>query len=184
MEILNNGASLKIINGTAIRLIYKSRIREIMVIKTNIIKVDLGLGALHNVFIDYTSVTNPVTANPDALRDAINTMLQNAATAGGATEQKQIDGITELQSIKTSVNALGSKIDQLNDKLFMEPLQVDESNPQIIYRGFSLPGAGTSSAAWAIQRATINGDITIYQWAAGNKNFDKVWDNRATLTYN
>lgn len=183
MEIINNGASLKIISGSNIRLIYKTQIREISVIKTNIIKVDLGLGALHNVFINYPDVTNPVTADPDALRDAINVMLINAATAGGATEQKQIDGITELQSIKTSVNALGSKIDQLNDKLFMEPLQIDESNPQVIYRGFALPGALTSAAAWAIQRATINGDVTIYQWAAGTKNFDKVWDNRATLTY-
>jgi hypothetical protein len=184
MEIINNGASLKIINGTNVRLVYKTQIREISIIKTTIIKMDLGLGALHNVFINYSDVTNPVTANPDALRDAINAMLANAAIAGGSTEQKQVEGIAELQNIKSSINALGSKIDQLNDKLFMEPLQIDESNPQIIYRGFALPGAATSAAVWAIQRATINGDVTIYQWAAGNKNFDKIWDNRAALTYN
>ena len=45
-EITNNGASLKIKNGTLVRNIMKNQILEIAVVKTNIIKIDIGKGAL------------------------------------------------------------------------------------------------------------------------------------------
>ncbi|MBL7932315.1 MAG: hypothetical protein JNL60_10450, partial [Bacteroidia bacterium] len=70
--ITDNGASLKLTIGTQIRNITKSQIIEVSVIKTNIIKIDIGQGALHNIFIPYTDVTSPVTANAAALRDKIN----------------------------------------------------------------------------------------------------------------
>lgn len=49
------------------------------------------------------------------------------------------------------------------------------------YIGKAEPGTETSSASWQIQRMT-NADTTIL-FADGNSAFDKIWDNRASLTY-
>lgn len=182
VQIINNGATLKVVTDGVARLVSKAQVREIAVIKTTIVKLDIGLGALHNVFIDHNDVDDPVTPSPEDLRDAINTMLQSA-TAGGATEQRQLEEITELQTIQTSLSDLKGKVDLVNDKLFFEPLLVDESSPLTIYRGFAVPGSATSAAVWAIQRATINGDVTTYEWAGGDRSFDNIWDDRDTLSY-
>ena len=50
------------------------------------------------------------------------------------------------------------------------------------YFGFALPSAVTSSAVWKVKRLT-NADNTIL-FADGNANFDNIWDNRGSLTYN
>ena len=184
VEIINNGATIKIIKDGASKLISKIQIREISVVNTNIIKLDTGQG-LYNTFITFADVTNPVTANPDALRDAINSMLASGGTvgSGGATEAKQDSEITELQNIKTRIDTLLGKVDVLNDRVFIEALLVDEATPNTIYKGYAIPGASTANPVWAIERITVSGDVTIKKWAGGNKNFDKIWDNRGTLTY-
>ena len=53
------------------------------------------------------------------------------------------------------------------------------------YIGEASPGEITSAAAWRIKRITIDNvtEDTYESWAAGNANFDKVWDARATETY-
>ncbi len=180
-EIINNGATLKLTIGTVSKLILKTQIREISVVNSNIIKLNTGQG-LYNNFITFADVTNPVTANPEALRDAINAMLTTGG-GGSATEIKQDSEITELQNIKTRMDTLLGKVDVLNDRVFIEPLLVDEATPNTIYKGYAIPGASTANPVWAIERITISGDVTIKKWSAGNKNFDKVWDNRAALVY-
>jgi uncharacterized Fe-S cluster-containing MiaB family protein len=49
-EISNNGASLKIVVDLAPRYILKNQIREVEVVRDTIIKIDIGQGALYNVF--------------------------------------------------------------------------------------------------------------------------------------
>ena len=52
------------------------------------------------------------------------------------------------------------------------------------YEGEAVPGTATSSAIWRIKKIATNaGDVTV-TWADGNANFDNVWDNRVSLTYN
>lgn len=184
IEIINNGATLKIIRDGASKLISKIQIREISVVNTNVLKLDTGQG-LYNTFISYPDVTNPVTANPEALRDAVNSMLATGGSigGGGATELKQDNEIIELQNIKTRMDTLLGKVDTLNDRVFIEALLVDEATPNTIFKGYAIPGASTSNPVWAIERITVSGDVTIKKWASGNKNFDKVWDNRASLSY-
>jgi hypothetical protein len=44
----------------------------------------------------------------------------------------------------------------------------------------------TSTATWAIQKITeyeAAPSLMIMEWADGNKNFDNIWDNRASLYY-
>lgn len=181
-QILNNGATLKITISGVTKLLAKNQIKEITLVKTNIVKIDIGAG-IGNLFINYTDVTSPSTASPDDLVAEINNMLAAAGVVGGATEAKQDSAITQLQSIKTDIASMKTKLDSLDNKLFFDALLIDESALNAIYRGFALPGASTSTAVWAIEKTTQVGEVTIKKWAGGTKNFAYIWDNRETLIY-
>lgn len=183
IEITNNGASLRIKNGALIRNIMKAQIIEIVVVKTNIIKIDIGKGALYNVFIPYADVTVPATASPEALKDAINDMLAASGVAGSATEAKQIEEIAKLNVLNEQVTTIRYAVSTLDSKIFFEPVLIDESNPNIIYKGFASPAANPQEAVWAIQRISNTGDVCSYQWADGNKDFDNIWTKRTDLLY-
>jgi hypothetical protein len=175
-QIINAGASLKVVTDAAPRFILKNQIKEVVVLRDTIIKIDIGQGALYNIFIDQLDVTSPASTSVDDLRDKIMDMLQTTVSAGLATEQKQIEGNSEIVNLKNSINVI-------NDKLFYECRLVDESNSNVVYKGFANPGALTSQAVWAIQKITNNAGILSYQWADGNKNFDNIWNNRKILPY-
>ena len=181
--ITNNGASLKIDNGTQVRNLMKSQIIEISVIKTNVIKFDIGQGPLHNVFVPYAEVTEPVAASPEALRDALNEMMASSLASGTATEAKQIEEINSLKVANEQLAAIKTSVNALDNKIFFDPVLIDEGNPNVIYKGFASPSAKQDEAVWAIQKITHVNDVCSYQWADGNKNFDNIWNNRAELTY-
>lgn len=182
IQIINSGASIKIVTNGVARLITKLQIREIVVINTNIIKIDLGLGTLHNIFIPHADVTVPVTPNPEALRDAINDMLTGSIN-GGATEQKQIEQIVYLEKLTKITSDIDGTVHAINSGLLSDPLIIDEAVPYTIYRGYANPGSATNAAVWAIEKVAIAGEITKSQWADGNQVFDNIWDNRTTLIY-
>jgi hypothetical protein len=46
--------------------------------------------------------------------------------------------------------------------------------------GKAVPGASNAAAVWKIRRFDAGGNDS---WAGGNANYDKVWNDRATLTY-
>lgn len=181
-EIVNNGASLKITTDGDTRIILKSQIKDVNVLRDTIIKIDIGQGALNNIYVDQATVTNPVSASVDDLRDKILAMLQGS-TAGLATEVKQDNEIATIQELKVQVTDLQTKVGSVDSKLFFEPALVDENNPNTVYKGYALPGAKTNEAVWAIERITSKKGILSYQWAGGNKSFNKVWENRAALIY-
>jgi len=54
-----------------------------------------------------------------------------------------------------------------------------------LYIGESDPGYASSVARWRIKKLTYdaNDNVTKVEWASGNLNFDKIWDNRATYAY-
>jgi YD repeat-containing protein len=54
------------------------------------------------------------------------------------------------------------------------------------YIGFAVPGASESDAVWQIFKMTYDGSdrLISIKFADGNSNFDNVWSNRASLTYN
>ena len=183
IEITNNGASLRIKNGALIRNIMKAQIIEIVVVKTNIIKIDIGKGALYNLFIPYADVAVPATPNPEALKDAINDMLAVSNIVGNATEARQMEEIERLSSLNASISIIQNSVSTLDNKIFFEPVLVDESNPNLIYKGYASPAAKTGEPVWAIQRISNKDDVCSYQWADGNKDFDNVWTKRADLSY-
>lgn len=180
--IENNGASIKITENGASRFILKYQIREVEIVRDTIIKIDIGQGALNNIFVDQADVTVPVTATVEELRDQIMGMLQTNVT-GTATEAKQTEEINEIKTLQTVVGNLQAKVNSLDEKTFFQPKLVDESNANVVYNGFAAPGAKLDVGVWAIQKVTKTNGVYSYQWAGGDKNFDKVWNNRKALIY-
>jgi hypothetical protein len=170
IEIINNGVNLIIKKNGKSRRIPKGQIQEVSIVKDTILKLDVGKG-LNNIFIDHAVVTNPLTDTPGDLELAVDAMLQSGEIGA------------ELSQMKAGIDTLNEKINVLNDRVFLEPIQVDESTPSTIYRGYAVPGTLTNAPSWAIERAITTDDVTTKKWADGNKNFDNIWDNRETLAY-
>src|SRR6218665_1631371 len=168
ITILDEGAAIKITNGAQVRDIIKSQIREVTVIKTSIIKLDIGGGPLHNVFINYADVLSPATANVDALRAAILTMLFTPAPgvgAGAATEARQIEQTDLLTQINGISGAIRNLIVSIDNKVFYQPLLVDDSGAGVIYKGYAYIGTNMEQSLWAIERVRKEGDINVHTWA-------------------
>lgn len=118
--ISNNGASIKIDTGTTVRNIMKNQIIEVSVIKTTIIKIDIGQGPLNNVFIPYASVSSPLTPSPADLRDAINDFMANSVnstTSGGATEAKQDTQISKQDTQTSKLTAIDTATSNISTKV-------------------------------------------------------------------
>lgn len=60
---------------------------------------------------------------------------------------------------------------------------IDKVSGSVSYFGYAQPGTATSSPLWRIIRAQKIGSVTTFGFAGGNVNFDKIWDDRASLTY-
>ena len=136
IQILNDGASLRIVNAASVLLINKSHIKTIDTVRDNTIRLDISSGALKNIFIKFSEVTIPA-ALPDvyALRDAINSMLQTN-TAGLATEQKQDVQIELLSGILSALNEIKITIGNLKCCGCGQIMRIDESNPLVTYVGY------------------------------------------------
>lgn len=63
--------------------------------------------------------------------------------------------------------------------------EVDFVGEDLIYRGWANPGSATSAPTWRIRRTRFIGsdDDVIHDWAGGNADFNKIWDDRATYSY-
>lgn len=181
ITIEDNGTRIKIASEIEVRSIIKSRIREIEVIKTNIIKIDIGKGALENIFIPFAEVTSPSKESPEALRDALLGFLETTG-GSGAKESKQDQQIELLNNLKISINTIQGFITSIDGKAFYQPILVD-NNAGIIYRGYAAIGADQKAAIWAIERITSVKGLQSHKWADGDRNFDNIWDNREQLTY-
>lgn len=183
VTIEDNGAKIRITSGTEVRNVMKSHIREIEVIKTNIIKIDIGRGALENIFIVFADVSAPLKPDPESLRDALLVFLESS---GGslAKEDKQVQEISLTTELKNTTILLQGLITSLDSKTFYQPLLVDNSGAGVVYKGYAGIGTVTSEALWAIEKIRTQGGLETHTWADGNKNFDNVWNNRESLTYN
>jgi len=180
--IADNGAVITLtIDGEDLD-VSKDEILKVKIVKNTYVLLDLGLDPLHNVFIPFADVTAPLTANIRALRDAIRAML-NSGAGVSATESKQNEQITILNSVKTTLETIQNHAKGLDDKIFHEPLIVDDSGVLVIYNGYALPGTAQNSATWAIERIQKKDGMDVHTWANGNRNFTNSWIDREALTY-
>ena len=57
-------------------------------------------------------------------------------------------------------------------------------NGSTTYYGYALSlGADPTAAIWKIRREVTTSTVTAASYADGNGNYDNVWNNRASLTY-
>ena len=120
-EIINNGTSLNIVTDGTPNFIMKSQIRDVNVLRDTIIKIDIGQGALNNVFVDQTTVDVPASTDVNNLRDQIIAMLQNSTT-GQATESKQDAEIDKIAVLQTQIADIQTKVGSVDSKLFLYQL--------------------------------------------------------------
>ena len=61
----------------------------------------------------------------------------------------------------------------------------DYSGTDPIYIGMAPTGQSKASAVWQIRKLSYDGsgNITDIQFANGSRNFDQVWNDRASLSY-
>ncbi len=177
MEIINgvydSNACIQLAYNGKVIYVNKAQIRSVDIVRADTVRLDLGLGALRNIYIRLNDVIYPGDlANVDMLQNYIMRLMSTNAVANENAEQ-----------IKAMIDALLASLQHNVGSFNSEPLREDESQPSIVYKGYAIPGAIGDQKVWAIVRITRRDSINISEWAEGNQTFDKVWDNRYNLEY-
>ncbi len=184
-EIYNDGASLRIVNNGNVILVSKLQVKTIDTIRNDVVRINIGEGALKNIYLKYAEVSVPEgILDVNELRDLLNGMLKSNI-GGGATENKQDIEIAVLNNILTvllDIKKLVGSIRIIGTGIRV-PVRIDESNPDVVYNGFVVAGTIVSDAVWAIQKITKEKAATIYEWADGDELYDNIWENRYELNY-
>ena len=69
-------------------------------------------------------------------------------------------------------------------KALERQIRVDSNNDSITYVGEAEPNTNTSDASWRIQRIIEISETDFdIQWSSGG-DFDQIFDNRESLSYN
>lgn len=120
--------------------------------------LDLGLGSIEN--LDLTLVPE----HPQQPKD---------------DDQK----ITTLKEHHITESA--KKVFQVGERKYTETFAPVSGSPnKVEYHGWAEPGSKKDKPVWRILKLTYNGNfLDDIQWAGGNSNFDKIWDNRESFTY-
>jgi hypothetical protein len=122
-QIINDGACIRIENGTKTLLVTKDQVKTIDTIQNNIIRIDIGEGPLKNIFINYQDVESPVVASASELRDLIKQMLLSDNYNGGdATEQGQVNILNKLGDIALILQTIKQKEADLTQ---LEPSRIE-----------------------------------------------------------
>jgi hypothetical protein len=181
IQVMNAGSSILIQKGTKNLLVSKEQIKTIDTVHANIVRIDIGEGPLKNILINYQDVYHPAVDSASGLRDFINGLLVSDNYSGNdATEET-------LQNILTQFGAMTTILETLtqpeSDFAKSDPTRSDESNANIIYKGWHGGEGNTIAPEWAILRIRNVDDTMIYEWALGNKAKVNIWDERESLIY-
>lgn len=173
IQITSTTSHIVITNGANVRNINKQVIREISILKGTTVKIDIGGGALRNIFLPVADITVPEHLDAPALLVALNNMLIPL----------EIELEHDLTALSETLNSMTEQIANILPASMQEPSLIDEARENVIYTGFADPHTDTSEARWAIMRTTIENDIITNHWAGGSQAMASVWDNRAALSY-
>jgi hypothetical protein len=186
-QVFSEGATIRIEQfgdgGETLRslVIAKDQVKQIDIIKDFIIRIDIGEGPLRNIFVDYRLVTYPIAVSVVELKTMIANMLTSELDDGDAPSE-----LTQ-QNILLKVNDIAQTLTTIKDKetdfSLLEPSRTDESNPNMIYRGWHSGFGFVDVAEWAIERVRRIDDEEVREWAFGYKKQIYVWNDRATLQY-
>lgn len=62
-------------------------------------------------------------------------------------------------------------------------VNIDEASSTVTYVGKAVVTASNSESSWMIKKLTTSGTVTTITYAEGNDYFDKIWNDRASLSY-
>jgi hypothetical protein len=122
-QIINDSSCIRVVNDGTPLLIIKTQIKTIDTVKNEMVRIDIGEGALRHIYIKHADVTIPQgLQDASALRDAIKAMLDGA---GG-------DFSPLIAAIQTEVGKVGdvkAGIDTLTQQVTTTgQAQVDSTN--------------------------------------------------------
>jgi hypothetical protein len=140
-----------------------------------------------------------------AIKNAINVTVADAASGGlNIVNVTIIDDVTKVlvtlvndpalaaaASVSAAIYAAEAKTarDEAIEltETAMYSKQVDASaDGSVIYIGEATAGTAGSAALWRIKKLTftsVDGEDVSIQWASGTSLFDKIWNDRLSLTY-
>ena len=185
-QIFNDAACIRIertisSNDIKVLMVSKEQIRTIDIIKNDIVRIDIGEGPLRNIYLNYREVTFPTVNSAGKLRDHINSLMTSDINDGDYPSEET------LQEIAGRLGDLALQLKEIKqqgeDVTKVEPVFVDESSPNVIYKGWSKSLADGATPVWAIQKISRANDIVAHEWADGNQLYDNAWDNRLQLAY-
>ena len=140
-----------------------------------------------------------------AIKNSINVTVADAASGGlNIVNVTIIDDVTKVlvtlvndpalaaaASVSAAIYAAEAKTarDEAIEltETAMYSKQVDASaDGSVIYIGEATAGTVGSAALWRIKKLTftsVDGEDVSIQWASGTSLFDKIWNDRLSLTY-
>ena len=120
----------------------------------------------------------------------------NSGESGASTSDNQVEMIAQLDELITATENSGGNISIIADKAtaILDELQsdisdkrltvrLDQVSDNLFYVGKALIGSVDSDSTWQIVRYTQTGTILKSEYANGSEAFNRVWNDRATLTY-
>lgn len=100
--VYNDGACIKIVFEGGIIQVNKAQIKTIDTVRNDIVRIDIGAGAMKNIYIRLAEVQYPKNINDvTALRNYINGLLLQG---GNASEATQTTMLNELKGIRDLLN--------------------------------------------------------------------------------
>jgi len=181
VQISNDGAVIRIEKNGKILLVAKDQVKTIDIVHQNIVRIDIGEGPLKNIFLNYQEVASPVVASANELRDTIKAMMLTDAYLGG--DAKEVTQVSILNQLGQLTNVLIQMNLRELDATKAEPSRTDESNPNMIYRGWHARFGVPEEHEWAIERVRQVNDEIIHEWAFGTKKLIYQWSQRETFNY-
>lgn len=102
--------------------------------------------------------------------------------SGGLTDAELRAAPVEVDVTNTVPVSVAATLDvETQPSLVVE--KIDQASATVTYIGQAAPGTATSAAGWRIQRMSVSGTVTTFEYADGDLSFNNIWDNRASLTY-
>lgn len=135
-----------------------------------------------------------VSTESDGLNNLSKSEHISDAKAKKSTLRQFIPGTGEWANISAVDNGDGTyslkttdTSDLLTEMRIMNgamAMRVDDTTGTI-YQGWAEPGTATSAASWRIRKVVTSGtpEDTTITFADGDRSFNNIWDNRASLSY-
>jgi hypothetical protein len=137
-----------------------------------------------------TNVFGNIVATQDTSTNIVSTLVEGVVLPGTegtiitlpATSTVLIERDKASILVTGLVGPPGPNGTSEEDNMYAK--RVDFINDLLLYRGEAIVGTAESSPAWRIRQVilSVDGDVS-ETWASGNANFDKVWADRALLSY-